>query len=356
MANDGYDFLDQALAPLNDTGPSLVNGFVNHAPMVAEALVAMGQGAAALRWVNAHLRGTMSAEKPTDGLGSFDWADNWQEALGNSSHDLQWRAFFARELEAGDWRSVLDLWSLRLAPGLFAAATHGIIRVGHAVRALSVQDTLLRRRELSEGLALWAVAYQTLPEDRGHNGPLLSPALALAHVPLLPHEHRQNEGSITTALEQIHNVPDFAPVIGMIDLSENLGDLADAVASVFAQVFLEQTHSPLSAIVYTHSITTVSAILNISSHVSEETLRALLAYGWQAACGLYCAYGLSPYPGPGVMEGESEKEIAEKAVAHGDDHVIKLSEACLALYSRTGEQRFLMVPARARALLQSDLS
>lgn len=351
MANDGYDILDQALAPLGDTGPSLANGFVNHAPMVAEALVAMGQGAAALPWVRAHLHDTLPAEKPTDVLSTSDWADSWQQTLGNNAHGAKWRAFFASELETGDWRAVLNLWSFRLTPGLFAAATHGLIRVGHAARALAVQDTPLRRRELSEGLALWAVAYQTLPEDRRPREAFLSPSDALKQVPLLPNEHRKNEGSITTALEQLDQVPEFALVIGMVDLNKSPGDLANAVASVFAQVFLDQTQSPLSAIVYTHSITTVVAILNISSHVSEETLHELLAYGWQAACGLYCAYGLSPGPGPGVMELESELAIATRAVAHGDDHVIKLSEACLTLYSRTGDQRFLMVPARARDLL-----
>jgi len=356
MADDGYEFLDQALAFLSDTGSLLKNGNVNHTPMVTEALVAMGQGSSALPWVCTHLRGTMLEKKPAEVLVSFDWIDDWQQFLGDRSFDAKWRAFFVHELETDDWRTVLNHWSFRLAPGLFAAATHGIIRVGHAVRALSVHDTPLRRRELSEGLALWAVAYQTLPEDRGYTGPLLSPALALAHVPLLPLEHRKNEGAITTALEQLDQVPEFAPVIGMIDLSENPGDLANAVASVFAQVFLDQTHSPLSVIVYTHSITTVAAILNISPHVSDETLRVLLTYGWQVACGLYSAYGLSPRPGPGAMDEESEKEIAEKAVAHGDDHVIKLSEACLALYGRTGEQPFLMVPARARALLQADPS
>ena len=351
MANDGYDILDQALAPLGDTGPSLTNGFVNHAPMVAEALVAMGQCAAALPWVRAHLHDTMPEEKPSNFLNQSDWADGWQQTLGNNAHSAKWRAFFAQELETGDWQAVLNLWSFRLAPGLFAAATHGIIRVGHAVRALAVQDTPLRRRELSEGLALWAAAYQTLPEDRQSRETFLAPGDALKQVPLLPKEFRKNEGSITIALEQLHEVPEFAPVIGMIDLQENSGDLANAVATVFAQVFLDQTHSPLSAIVYTHSITAVAAILNISSHASEETLCELLAYGWQAASGLYCAYGFFPGPGPGVMEVESELAIAEKAVVHGDDHVIKLSEACLALYGRTGDRRFLMVPARARALL-----
>ena len=40
------------------------------------------------------------------------------------------------ELGQRPWREVLNAWWPRLLPGVVAAATHGVIRVGHAVRAL----------------------------------------------------------------------------------------------------------------------------------------------------------------------------------------------------------------------------
>ena len=62
--------------------------------------------------------------------------------------DDAWCEFFAAELRVVPWQAVLDTWMLRLAPGISAAATHGAIRVGHAVRALSREETPARRREL----------------------------------------------------------------------------------------------------------------------------------------------------------------------------------------------------------------
>ena len=48
---------------------------------------------------------------------------------------------------------VLDLWVGRLAPGVSTAATHGTIRVGHAVRALTVGQSPQRVRELADRLS-----------------------------------------------------------------------------------------------------------------------------------------------------------------------------------------------------------
>ena len=39
------------------------------------------------------------------------------------------------------------------APGLSAAAAHGLLRTGHAVRSLAVKETDLRLRELAQGLS-----------------------------------------------------------------------------------------------------------------------------------------------------------------------------------------------------------
>ena len=54
-------------------------------------------------------------------------------------------------------------WTTRLAPGYCAAATHGVLRVGHAARALTHGETPLRVRELGDAFASWAANYQTLP-------------------------------------------------------------------------------------------------------------------------------------------------------------------------------------------------
>ena len=67
--------------------------------------------------------------------------ESWRAALGDQRRTEDWFEFFRNELEEHPWQSVLDTWAARLAPGLMAAATHGVIRTGHATRALALEDT-----------------------------------------------------------------------------------------------------------------------------------------------------------------------------------------------------------------------
>eukprot|EP00439_Symbiodinium_sp_Y106_P088064 s1_g600.t1 len=350
MSEPRYDLLDDALDPLKNLGPSLKNGFVNHAPMAAEALVAMGQGERAAGWVKANLGNILPAN---DSVAPLDPTE-LESAIGDPRRQDAWRSFFHQQLSSGPWEPVLDEWADRLAPGLFAAAAHGIIRAGHGARALRVEDTALRRRELAEGLALWAGSYQPLVTEWQENCPTFSPKEALARVPLVPLPARRNDGAITTALEQLPHAQGFGEVISLIDVTGDLTNLAHEIAAEFAQVFLYRVHTPLTAIVFTHAITGVAAILNIAPHVKEATARKLVSYGWQTGAGLHAAYSEFPAPGPGSIPAETPDQIADRAARHGDDHVIKLSEACLTFHEATGDERFLMVPGHARAMLPDN--
>nr|WP_067502673.1 questin oxidase family protein [Actinoplanes sp. TFC3] len=77
-------------------------------------------------------------------------------------------SYFDRELAPAAWRDVLTMWWPRLLPGIAAGATHGVIRVGHAVRALLEKETPQRVGGLGQGLASWAARWQPLaPVGRG---------------------------------------------------------------------------------------------------------------------------------------------------------------------------------------------
>ena len=341
-----YDSLDRSLEALKPYGPSLKNGLSNHVPMAAEALCAMGESADSFQWVRAQLDTIAPQPKPLFRLDP----KNWQGDLTKLELYADWQRYFETEIEALGWAKALDKWAGRLAPGLFASATHGLIRVGHAARALAVADTPLRRRELSEGLAVWASSYQTLPTDRSAARPFESIETAFNQLPRIPAEKRNTKGLITDALKPLDDLPAFAQVIGWIDVDQDLGEVANQLAARQACVFLDHVHTPLLAIVFTHSITSVHAILNIAPHVSSQTVKDLLAFGWQAGAALYAAYAdetaHADRPAP-----EAHADIIAQAVANGDDHVIKLSEACLSFYGRTADDVFLRAPARARAYL-----
>ncbi|MGH7061745.1 MAG: questin oxidase family protein, partial [Stellaceae bacterium] len=153
-----YTSLDDALDQIALYGAELKNGNSNHAPMVAETLCALGHPEAALPWIMRY-RERMQARPPV----GAPIRGNWRGTLGRRDRFADWAVFFVGELDNAAWPSVLDRWVARLAPGFCAAAAHGVIRVGHAVRGLADRETPSRRRELADALAAWAATWQQLP-------------------------------------------------------------------------------------------------------------------------------------------------------------------------------------------------
>ena len=89
-------------------------------------------------------------------------APQLEPALGDAAHLADWQNLFCRELETSAWPDVLERWLPRLVPGSMAAGTHGIIRCGHACRALQDETTPLRLEELAAALAYCAARYRAI--------------------------------------------------------------------------------------------------------------------------------------------------------------------------------------------------
>jgi hypothetical protein len=326
MRAPSYVSLDAALETLAPYGIELKNGNSNHAPMVAEALCALGRPDAVMPWITRYRERML----PRPSAGARIGREDWRGALGERARFADWSAFFAEELREQPWREVLDHWMGRLAPGFCAAATHGVIRVGHAARAMAESETPPRLRELADAFASWAATYQELPAN-GHavNGGL-TPREAMARVPLVPPDRRGKAGNITATLQVLDDIPEFAPAIGLIDTSGDLAPLVAELIEVFARVYLANAHDIRTTIAFIHGVTSPAALGNIASEIRERTARAALPYAWQSGCGLYACFG-----GDTSMTEDAEPreedldELVERAVAHGDEHVIKFTEACL---------------------------
>ena len=64
--------------------------------------------------------------------------------------------------------------------------------------------------------------------------------------------------------------------------------------------------------------------------VSDPTARATLRYAWQSGCALYACFGGERAITEDVEPLEADEDaLADRAIAHGDEHVIKFTEACL---------------------------
>jgi hypothetical protein len=328
MRVSSYAPLDAALDILSGYGPQLASGNFNHAPMVAEALCALGRPDAVLPWIERY-RGRLV---PRDAAGEPIDPAEWRAALGRRGRFAAWSALFAAELRDAAWQGVLARWVGRLAPGVSAAATHGAIRVGHAVRGLAAGDSPQRRRELADALASWAASYSELPAARHLANGALTPREALALVAVVPPEHRP-PGNITTALAGLGD--DFAQVIGLVDLDGDIGGLIAQLTELFARVYLANVNTPLTAIVFIHGVTSLTALGHVVPYLDDAAARRLLRYGWQAGGGLYACFGSGAVIAeiePGEADTESliaRESLIERALANGDEHVIKFTEAAL---------------------------
>jgi len=324
MRVPSYATLDDALDRLCGYGTELVNGNFNHAPMVAEALCAMGRPQAVMPWIERY-QARLVARAPA---GEPVSAAAWRGALGNRDRFPAWSALFAEELRDHAWREALDRWAGRLAPGISAAATHGVIRVGHAVRALTADETPKRVAELADALASWAASYSELPTAGGLANGVLPPREAIARVAILPPERRR-PGNIVAALAGLGDFPEFAPAIGLVDLGGDLAGLIAQLTELFARVYLANARNGLTAIVFIHGVTSLAALGHIAPHVSEPTARLLVRYGWQAGCGLYACFGSGAAFAGEVVADAPPGSLIDRALAHGDEHVIKFTEACV---------------------------
>jgi hypothetical protein len=260
--------------------------------------------------------------------------EDWRGALGERNRFAEWAAFFGEELQEAAWPEVLDRWVARLAPGFCAAATHGVIRVGHAVRALSAATTACRVHELADALASWAATYRELPAS-GHiaNG-ALTPREAIGRIPVIPAAKRRDLGNIAASLAMLEAFPEFAPVIGLIDVNGDIDQLLSKLSDVFARVYLANAHSVLTTIVFIHGVTSLAALANIVPEVSDRTARAGLRYAWQSGCGLYACFGGGTAMARDIEAHEEEEDdVIDRALANGDEHVIKFTEACLRRHS-----------------------
>jgi Questin oxidase-like len=326
MRAPSYASLDEALESLAGYGIGLTNGNSNHAPMVAEALCALGRPDAVMPWIGRYRERML----PRSAVGDFIRPQEWRSALGKRDRFADWAPFFGEELQRASWPQVLDQWVARLAPGFGSAATHGVIRVGHAVRSLAADETLCRIRELADALASWATTYQELPAPHHVASGELSPREAITRVPVIPLVNRRNLGNITASLAMLGDFPEFGPVIGLIDVGGDIDPLLSELTEAFARVYLANAHDILTTIVFIHGVTSLAALGNIIPQVSDATSRTALRYAWQSGCGLYACFGGETALAPDIEpRGFDEDGLVGRAIANGDEHVIKFTEACL---------------------------
>jgi hypothetical protein len=350
MSPSDYSALDEVLDAMAPMGPDLVNGFSNHAPMAIEAMCAMRRADAVMRWFEGY-RASLAPRRARVGRLTDE---SWRAALGDQRRTEDWFEFFRNEIEEHPWTQVLDTWATRLAPGLMAAATHGVIRTGHAVRALALEDNSPRRRELADGLAYWAAEYMPLPAAR-HKSARAMPSDAIARVQIIPPETRRgNSGAFTDALLQLDSFPPFKDTLDAVDPASDASAFLSDLAGTFARVFLANAHDTYTTIAFVHAVTGPSALRPLLPYLRDETAHSALAYAWQAAAAMYATFGtqsdLSRTHMDEAKAGDAD-ELIDRAIGCGDEHAIKFTEVCLREHALKPDPAFFAAAGRAIQML-----
>ncbi len=347
------DPLDEAFRALSGYGPSLQNSYIHHGPMAVEALDAMGLTGDITRFVQRHIaRGqSLPAGRETKAL----QAEDWPLALGQPGRYADWVIRLDQERKDIGWKALAQRWTARLTPGAASAALHGLIRTGHAVRALERRDSPARQGELVRALASWAALYSdpAWPTTRGLG--TLTPDIAFAAITPAPEDQRAPVGSITAGLSHALNAPDFADEVARVNMSGDMGLHINVMLHRLADAFLTEARSPYTAIVWCHAITATLSVRRLLCVLSETEARALLTRVFEAACAMKAAFaGLHTDHDPGMDAVDSTHRLARRAAASGDDHAIKLTDALLDAHAVDPDPVFLKAADRAIRMLGEE--
>ncbi|MFD6431321.1 questin oxidase family protein [Streptomyces venezuelae] len=330
--SDTTGTLDEALERLHGTGPERLGRLTNHAPMAVEALAARGRAGAVHRWLDLYApkleEFPASVEPVTEA--------NRPAALGDPRRAADWIAYFDRQVAERPWRDVLAQWWPRLLPGLYGGATHPVIRVGHAVRTLEAGDaTGPRLAELAHGLGYWAARHSPLADVTVLPGVHGSAADGLDAVAPLAN---RADGGFPARLARVEELPAWAAAVDDPEEARlRLVELVRAATHRYA------THGHGEATMLVHAATAPNAVLRALPALPRALWVPSLRAAWTASAAVTAMYAPNepvPYEPVGDLDAE---EVFARALAHGDEHVIKFADTALDV----GDQRALGAALRA---------
>ena len=338
--------LDEAYERLHTTGPEFRAWLSNHGPMAAEALVRLGRQDAVAGWVEGYVRRLEPVPAPRWAISEAGWRD----PLGDPSRLGDWLALFAQLVREEPWQDVLARWWPRLLPGAAASATHGLIRTGHAVRALLEEVTEPRLDELGQALAYWAARWQPVPESQPARGTLAAgPALDA-----LPVVAMDEDWGARARFARLGVVPAWGPALAAAAPPADVDDVPHAldrlVDAAVTRYLATATAEPVMLI---HASTAPRAARLALPALPIDQWSATYDAAWAVAAAITVAYPATagqPAPAAQSTEATTADALAELAVANHDEHVIKFVEVVAESHAR-GNTSALPAGAVAAALI-----
>lgn len=346
--SDHHELLDATYNRLSATGPEFDGWLSNHGPMAADALIRLGCAEDVDNWVGDYARRLHEAP-------SSRWPidpEQWREVIGDSSRLGDWCQLFNRELDEQPWPMVLATWWPRLIDGAVASATHGLIRTGHAVRALRDLPSQPRIDELARALGYWAARHQSLPTHCRPGG-TAGPRAALEAVPAL-----DASGGIRTRLDDLAQAAQWPATVGRLQQSPPtraipaaLDDLVDAAVTHY----LRRGHG--DPVMLVHAATAPRAASLVIPALPEYLWIQTYEAAWAATAAIATIYQPADRRPESVQvstrvdrESYAAADATALALQTRDEHAIKFTEVALESHQR-GNPDALPAALRAARLI-----
>ncbi|MER7441810.1 questin oxidase family protein [Micromonospora avicenniae] len=326
------------------------HGLTNHGPMAIEVMVRRELDIDVEVWLGRYVR--RLAELP--GTSETIRPGEWNAALGQARRLPDWTAFFRHELTERQWSEVLAEWWPRLLPGIVAGSTHGVIRVGHAVRTLRGTDRPTARQtldELAHGLAFWAARYRELAGTVSPAG-TLTPHEALRAVTRL----EDQSGFIAHRLDRLERSPGWTASLRALQpatSAEQVPARLESLVDLAAQAYLGFGHG--SPVLLVHAATAPNAVRHVLPVLPTEQWLPSLTAAWAAVVAVVATYAparpapyaeiVRRYPQP------TRADALQQAAEHGDEHVLKFADTAVESYDRTGDPELLTATLHAGRLI-----
>jgi hypothetical protein len=344
-----HDAVNEALERLDDLGYERGDkvDVANHGPMGAEALAVLGHGEQVGHWVERYRKAMPHHDPPTPRF-ALDPSDeaSWRPALGAFDRAGDWEQLFRQELAEASWPDVLARWWPRLLPGMPARLTHGLIRTAHAVRSLAgtAAPSTAQLTECARGLAYWAARHVTLPgaaDFRGQHD-LATIARNLPRVALSAEIVPRGD----FARQRVRNLGDHPGYFDALTAGrpQQAQRLLSEMTTEFAGVYL--AHPEINPIPFLHAVTAPAAVRLVLPYLPEDLHLLSVTAVWQIHVALLAAFTGDHGSEDSALAQACQTtappwgELAARAVDHGDEHVIKFTEACQREHALRPDPRF----------------
>lgn len=285
-------------------------GTTNHCPMVLTALAAMGASPARLGQAFRHWEETWALPAP-EAAEPIAW-EAWPAHAGRVDAFVALsRCFAGRASRVGESQLLLDVLGA-LPPAPASGAFHALLRIAAALESS-------HGGELAAGLAALVAGRLELPLGRAPRA--TSAGQGLARVSECLGGRAYAESWITAQLRAVAAEPDF---VAALPAAPRGMPLCDALAPLALRLYWQSDDFTVL-----HLVTGTRAARLLLERLPAAWREPWEEALWAAFCAAYVTAGapaLLPLAPPDDAPGWDA--LLPRALAHDDDHVIKLAHAC----------------------------